>query len=143
MVSYRTVVTQTGNNTGFVIPDEVVEAFDAGKRVPVTVTVQGHSYASTIVRMGGRFMIPLAKEHREAAGVQGGDEVELTLVHDTAVRTVEVPDDLAAALADAGLRERFDALAFTHQKEHVRSVTEAKAAETRARRIQKVVDALS
>ncbi len=74
--------------------------------------------------------------------MSGGETHEVTLEHDTAERTVEVPDDLAAALADAGVRAAFDALAFTYRKEHVRSVEEAKAQATRERRIAKVVDGL-
>jgi hypothetical protein len=142
MVTYRTAVAQTGNNTGIVVPPEILDELGAGRRVPVIVTINGFSYQSTIGSMGGRAMIALSKANREAAGVGGGDEIDVTLEHDAEVRTVEVPYDLAAALDAAGARERFDALAHSYRKEHVRSVTEAKAAETRARRITKVVDSL-
>jgi hypothetical protein len=125
------------------VPEDVVESFDAGKRVPVIVTIAGYSYPSTIAVMGGRYLIPLAREHRVAAGVAGGETHEVTLVHDTSPRITPVPDDLAEALAAAGLRERFDALAPSHRKEHVRSVTDAKTDATRQRRIAKVVEALS
>ncbi len=142
MTTFRTTLLQDGNNVGIEVPDEVVESFGAGKRVPVKVTVNGYTYDSTIARMGGRYLLPLAKAHREAAGVAGGEEHEVTLVHDTVERTVEVPDDLAAALDAAGVRTGFDTLAFTYRKEHVRAVTEAKAAATRERRIAKIVDGL-
>ena len=92
--------------------------------------------------MGGVYLVGLAKAHREAAGVAGGEEHEVTIEHDRAERTVEVPEDLAAALSAAGVREAFDALAFSYRKEHVRAVTEAKAAATRERRIAKIVDGL-
>lgn len=84
-------------------------------------------------------MLPLAKEHRDKAGVKAGDKVEVSLERDDAPREVEVPKDLAAALKKAGARAAFDKLAFTHRKEHVRAIEEAKAAETRARRIEKAV----
>jgi uncharacterized protein YdeI (YjbR/CyaY-like superfamily) len=85
-------------------------------------------------------MLPLNQEHRAAAGVKAGDEVEVTLELDTAPRTVEVPDDLAAALAQKpGAKAAFDALSYTLRKEHVRQVEEAKAQETRERRIAKIV----
>jgi uncharacterized protein YdeI (YjbR/CyaY-like superfamily) len=74
--------------------------------------------------------------------VQAGDTVEVILELDTEPRTVEVPDDLAAALAKHGLREKFDGLAPSARKEHVRQVTTAKAAETRTRRIDKIVTTL-
>lgn len=55
---------------------------------------------------------------------------------------IAVPDDLAAALAANGLRARFDALAPSHRKEHVRAIEEAEAAETRARRIDEAIERL-
>jgi uncharacterized protein YdeI (YjbR/CyaY-like superfamily) len=93
--------------------------------------------------MGGRYLIPLAAAHRKAAGVAGGETHEVNLVHDRSSRDTPVPDDLAAALTSAGVRPAFDKLAPSARKEQVRSVTEAKAAETRQRRIEKVVAALS
>jgi antitoxin component of MazEF toxin-antitoxin module len=143
-MTFTTTVRQAEGSsaTGLVVPDEVVEALGAGRRPPVTVTVGGHTYRTTVARMGGRFMVPLSREHREAAGVAGGDEVEVRLEHDAAPRTVELPEDLAAALAAAGARERFDALAPSHRKEHVRAIEEAKRPETRARRIARCVEAL-
>lgn len=142
MTTFSTTLVQMGNNVGIEVPDEIVEGFGAGKRVPVTVTINGYSYDSTVARMGGKYLVPLAKANREAAGVAGGEEHEVTLEHDAGERTVEVPGDLAAALSEADAREAFDALAFTYRKEHVRSVEDAKAAATRDRRIAKIVDGL-
>ena len=88
-------------------------------------------------------MLPLSKEHRDAAGVKAGDEVEVMLELDTEPRTVEVPDDLAMALEEGGVTAVFDALAPSKRKEHVRQVTSAKAEETRQRRIAKIVTTLS
>lgn len=143
MTSFTTTLLQFGNNVGIEVPEEVVASFGAGKRVPVEVTIAGYSYPSTIAVMGGRYLLPVAKQHRLAAGVAGGETHEVTLVHDTSARDTPVPDDLAEALASAGLREKFDALAPSHRKEHVRSVTDAKAEATRQRRIQKVLEALA
>jgi uncharacterized protein YdeI (YjbR/CyaY-like superfamily) len=89
------------------------------------------------------FLLPLAQEHRAAARVEAGDEVEVTLELDTEPRTVEVPGDLATALAaKQGARAAFDALSYTNRKEAVRQVEEAKTHETRERRIAKIVDRL-
>jgi uncharacterized protein YdeI (YjbR/CyaY-like superfamily) len=85
-------------------------------------------------------MLPVSAEHREAAGIKAGDEIEVTLELDTEPRTVEVPDDLAAALAaKPGARAAFDALSYTNRKEYVRQVETAKAQETRDRRIAGIV----
>lgn len=142
MPSFTTTLLLNGNNVGIEVPEEVVTGFGAGKRVPVIVTINGYSYPSTIAVMGGQYLLPVAAVHRTAAGVAGGETHVVTLTHDTSARDTPVPDDLADALAAAGLRAAFDALAPSHRKEHVRSVTEAKAEATRRRRIEKVVAAL-
>ena len=139
MVTFRTELLQMGNNVGIEVPEDVVLGFGAGRRVPVTVRLNDYSYASTIASMGGRFLVPVAKAVREAAGVAGGETHEVTLEHDTSSRRPELPDDLAAALEAAGLRDAFEALPPGRAKEHVRTVVEAKKAETRARRVEKVV----
>lgn len=138
-----TLLLVDGRNTGIEVPPDVVEGFGAGKRVPVTVTVGTFSYPSTIATMGGKFLIPFSADKRAATGLRGGEEIEVTLVVDRSARTVEVPEDLAAALDSAGVRAEFDALAYSHRKEHVRSVVEAKKPETRARRVAAVVAKLA
>ena len=145
-ITYSTLILKDDqvNATGIPVPLEVVEALGAGKRPKVTVTLNGYTYRTTVAPMGNVFMLPLAAEHRSAAGVQAGERVDVTLELDTAPRIVEVPDDLAAALAAVpGAREAFDKLAYSHRKEHVRSVNEAKQPATRERRIAAVVAACS
>lgn len=141
-MEFRATVVLGGKTaTGIPVPDEVVEQLGAGKRPPVVVTLGGHTYRTTVAPMGGTYWIPLAAEHREAAGVQADQEVDVTVELDTAPRTVELPDDLSAAMDDAA-RTAFDGLAPSHQKEWVRWVTEAKKPETRTARIEKTVESL-
>jgi uncharacterized protein YdeI (YjbR/CyaY-like superfamily) len=93
--------------------------------------------------MGGRALLGLNREVREAATVEPGQEVSVELERDDEPRTVEVPSDLAAALdADPVVRETFDGLSYTHRKEYVRWIEEAKRAETRTRRVEKSVEML-
>jgi len=141
MPTFKTTVLQAQdmNATGIVVPEAVVEKLGSGKRPKVRVTLNGYTYRSTVAVMGGQYMLPLAAEHRAKAGVTGGATVNVTLELDTAPREVEVPKDFASALNKAGARTAFDALAFSHRKEHVRAIEEAKAPETRARRIAKAV----
>jgi len=141
--SFTTTLLLNGNNVGIEVPEDVVLGFGVGKRVPVIVTIAGYSYPSTIAVMGGQYLLPVAAEHRKAAGVAGGETHEVTVVHDPSPRDTLVPDDLAEALTAAGVREKFAALAPSHRKEHVRTVTDAKSEATRQRRIEKVVEALS
>jgi len=128
--------------TGIEVPDSVVAALGESKRPAVSVTIGKHTYRTTLGRMEGRFMIPLSAENRAAAGAAAGDAVTVTIVLDDAPRVVEVPADLAKALkAGAGARQAFDAMSFTHRKEWVRSINDAKTPETRQRRIAKAVEA--
>ncbi|WP_231444147.1 YdeI/OmpD-associated family protein [Brevibacterium zhoupengii] len=142
MVTFSTTLLQLGNNVGIEVPEDIVLGFGVGKRVPVVVTIAGYSYPSTTAVMGGKFLLPLAKEHREASGVSGGETHEVTLTHDTSSRETPVPDDLAEALGSAGVREVFDGLAPSKRKEHVRQVESSKAEATRERRIAKIVGSL-
>lgn len=131
------------NATGINVPAEAIAALGGKKKPPVVVTVNGFTYRSTVAAYGDVYLIPLSQERRAATGVEAGDVVEVTLELDTEPRTVEVPDDLAAALEGAGARAAFDTLAYSKRKEHVRQVESAKAQETRERRIAKIVAALS
>jgi hypothetical protein len=141
--TYTTTVRQAEglNATGLSVPPEVVAALGSHKRPKVVVSVNGYTYRSTVAAYSGDvFMLPLSQEHREAAGVKAGDEVEVTLTLDTEPRTVEVPGDLAAALAEKpGATAAFDALSYTMRKEYARQVESAKARETRERRIAGIV----
>lgn len=140
---FESTMRQFGKNTGIEVPPEVIEALGGGKRPAVTVTVNGFSYDSTVGVMAGKTLIPFSSDKRAASGIEGGDAITVDVELDTAPRTVDVPDDLAAALAAAGLRDAFDGLAPSHRKAHVTNVESAKAAETRARRVAAVVDKLS
>jgi hypothetical protein len=141
-MEFRATVVLGGKTaTGIQVPDDVVEALGSGKRPPVVVTVGDYTYRTTVAPMGGTYWVPLAAEHREAAGVQAGQEVTVGVALDSAPREVPLPDDLAAAMDD-GARSAFDGLAFSHRKEWVRWVEEAKKAETRTARIEKTVESL-
>jgi hypothetical protein len=141
---FRTSVELGGKTaTGFAVPDDVVAGLNAGRRPAVRVTIGAHTYRTTVAPMGGRFLVPLSRENREAAGVAAGDEVDVTIELDTGAREVSVPDDLARALAaEQTASEHFVALSYTHRKEWVRWVEDAKRTETRAARIAKTVEAM-
>jgi hypothetical protein len=141
---FRTTIELGGKTaTGFRVPEDVVTSLDAGKRPAVTVSINGHTYRSTIAPYTGVFMLPLSAENREAAGVAAGDEVDVDVELDTAPRTVEVPADLAAALAaDDAARTFFESLSYSNQRRIVLAVQAAKAPETRARRVATSVERL-
>lgn len=132
-----------GTTTGFVVPDEVVEALGGGRRPKVAATVAGHTWRTSIAAMGGRFLLGASAAVREAAGIAAGETHTVTVVLDDAPRTVEVPEDLAAALAaDADAARAWEALTYSAQRRHAEAVVAAKKPETRARRVGSVLASL-
>lgn len=144
-MKFRTSVELGGKTaTGLHVPEAVVTGLEAGKRPAVRVTVAGYTYRTTVATMNGRFMVPLSAEHRAAAGVTAGDDVEVEVALDIEPRDVVVPGDLTDALAgDDAARRFFDALSHSHRQEWVRWIEQAKRAETRAARISRAVVSLS
>ena len=141
---FETTLLLVGNNTGIDVPPAVLDDLGGGKRPLVNVTVNdSYSYRSAVAPMGGRYLIAFSSDKRAATGLKGGETITVELTLDTEPRTVEVPDDLAAALSAAGLRAAFDRISPSQQKAHVTSVEGAKTAETRARRVAAVVEKLS
>ncbi|MGZ0148395.1 YdeI/OmpD-associated family protein [Kribbella sp. WER1] len=122
------------------VPDAVVTALGGGGRIPVRATFDGVAYQGSIASMGGCMALGILKSIRAELGKGDGDPVTVTVERDAGERTVDVPGDLAAALAEAGVREAFDKLSYSHRREHVQAINEAKKPETRARRIAKAVE---
>ncbi len=143
-MKFRSTVLLGGKTaTGLTVPADVVEALGPSRKPAVRVTVGGHTYRSTIGQRSGQYLLPLAAEHRAAAGVSAGDEVEVEVELDTEERAVEVPPDLAAALAqDAVASEFFEGLSFSNQRWYQLWIEGAKKADTRAGRVSKAVEML-
>jgi hypothetical protein len=146
MEQFEAPITSTGTGRGgayVAVPAAVVDALGGGGRIPVEATFDGIPYRGSIVSMGAGPCIGILKSIRTELGKEPGDTVRVTLRRDTAERTIDVPDDFAQALRDAGVRQAFDALSFSHRREHVNAINEAKRPETRQRRITKAVEMIS
>ncbi|QAY60908.1 DUF1905 domain-containing protein [Microbacterium protaetiae] len=140
----RTVLEPQGPAAAIVLTDAQVDELGGGKRAAVRVTIGAHTASLRLGVMGGKNLIGMSKAARGELGVEISDTVDAVIELDTGEREVEIPDDLAAALdAAPGVRARFDALAYTYRKEHVRAVTEAKQQATRERRVAAIVEKLS
>lgn len=141
---FRTTIELGGKTaTGFQVPPEVVASLGAGKRPPVTVTINGYAYRSTVAPYSGAYYLPLAAEHRAAAGLAAGDEVDVELELDTQPREVVIPPDVAEAFAaDPAAKATFDALSYSHKRRHILAIEDANTPETRQRRITKALDTL-
>lgn len=141
---FRTTILQSGKTaTGIQVPDEVVDALGAGRRPPVTITINGYTYRSTVAVMGDAYMVGVSAENRAAAGVAGGDEVDVEIALDQAPRTISVPPELQAALdGEPAAQRTFESLSNSNKSWHTLQVTGAKTEETRQRRIAKSIAAL-
>ena len=144
MPRFSTTLKGSGpTTTGIVVSDAVLAKLSSARRPAVTVTVNGYHYRTTVGIMGGVAMLPFSAEHRKASGLNAGDAIEVELALDTAPRTVDIPDDLRAALdARKALRAAFDNQAPSRRKADVDNVASAKSPETRARRIAAIVERL-
>ena len=145
-VTFRAPIRPSGRGGGghlVDVPTEVVEALGGKGRIPVTATFNGVPYRGSIVRMGGGAVLGVQKAIMAEAGVRVGDSITVVVRNDEGPREVDVPVDLAEALARNGAaRAAFEGLSFSHKREYVRSVTEAKRPETRARRIELTIEQL-
>ena len=129
--------------TGINIPFDI-EAVWGAKRVPVKGTINKAPFRSTVVRMGGEYCMVVNKELREASGAKGGEIINVVMQPDTEERTVIVPDDLVKALKkNKAAAERWEKLSYTHRKEYVNALLDAKKPETRVRRLEQTIVALA
>ena len=140
-LTLTTTLAKRGPAAAVILDDDQVEQIGEGaKRFPVRATINGYSWRTSVTRMRGEFLLGLNREVREAARVEAGDPVAVEIALDDAPRTVELPEDLAAALAaDPSAQRAYDALSYTHRKEYARWVSEANREDTRERRVAEVV----
>src|SRR3954466_13657211 len=124
--TFKTTIVRDGSTCFFRVPFDPEPVF--GKvRAPVKVTVNGYTYRSTIASMGDGPCLPLRRSNREAAGLEGNETLNVTLALDTEARVIEAPADLVKALQAAPPAwERWRALSYSHQREHVEAVEGAK-----------------
>jgi hypothetical protein len=141
-LSFQTVLQPRGPAAAVILTEaQVAEVGEGAKKFPVVASINGYTWRHSVMRMGGEFMLGLRREVREAAGVEAGDEVQVILELDCAPRTVEPPADLLRAF-DQETRALFERLSYTHRKEFVNWLEEAKRPETRARRLRATLDML-
>jgi hypothetical protein len=139
-VAFDTTVTAAGNNTGIVVPGNLIERLGAGRRPAVVVNVNGYEYRNTVAVMAGKHMISISAAVRKETGLKGGDPIHVTLTLADAPREVDVPDDFAAALsADTDAGAFFAKLSNSLQRYHIDNINGARTAETRQRRVDKAI----
>jgi Bacteriocin-protection, YdeI or OmpD-Associated/Domain of unknown function (DUF1905) len=142
---FRAELRSAGDSggAGFDLPLDVAAALSDAKRPPVTVTINGFEFRTRLAVYGGQPMVGVSKANRAGAGIDIGDAVDVLIAVDTAPREIAVPPDLAEALAEEpAAAGTFDRLSFSHRREYVQWITEAKRPETRARRVADALERL-
>lgn len=150
VIEFASVLTQAEgmSATGVPVPENVVQNLGGAKNAPVVVRLRRagtpepwYEYRISLATRGG-YIMSFSSAHRTASGLRAGDPLDVSIELDTAPRTVELPADLAEALRSAGLIDQLQAMSFSKQRALVDPVEAAKAPETRARRIEKVIAGL-
>ena len=141
---FKATIESAGEGGACVLfPYDVEKAFGTRGRVPVKVSFDGVEYTGTMVKYGRpQHMLPMLKAIREKIGKGPGDTVSVVVERDEAVRTIEIPPAFKAALKREKMLEFFEGLSFTHRKEYIRWITEAKKEETRTARFAKSLEML-
>ena len=141
---YRTKLLSAGKTAaGIEVPPKVLELLGSSKKPAVKVTINGHTYRSTVATVMGKYMIGVSAENRLAAGITPGEMVDVELERDTQPREVAVPPDFAKALdRDARAKKAFEGLSFSGKTRWVAPIANGKTPETRQRNIEKAITAL-
>ncbi len=142
--TFTATIQNAGGGGAFVeVPFDVETAFGS-KRPKVKALIEGVPYRGILTRMGTEcHILGIRKEIREQVGKTFGDEVTITVERDNEPRVIEIPADLLKELKrDKAAKASFDKLSYTHQKEYVTWITEAKKEETRQNRIGKTIEML-
>ena len=138
-VTYETLVLGEGNHASLWIPQWVLEKLQTNKSAPLRVTINGHTYQSTAVGVAGECRVVFPSAERLAAKANAGETVQVTLELDSGYRSVDMHPELDVALTSAALADVFATLSYSKRKEYARQVNEAKAEDTRKRRIEKII----
>jgi len=146
MKEYRfkaTIQSAGGNNAYILFPYDAKQEFGTRARIPVKASFDGVPYSGSLIKYGlPQHMLPILKGVREQIRKDPGDTVDVVIVRDGSVRTVEVPPELDKAMKAGGVLATFEKLSYTHRKEYCRWITDAKKEETRQNRIAKSVEML-
>jgi hypothetical protein len=138
-----TILTAGKTATGICIPDEIIEKLGAGKKPPIKVTLNGYTYRSTVAVMGGKYMVGVNADVREASGVKGGDKLTVEIALDTEERTIEVPAEFQRMLnKNTAAKKIFETFSYSKKKALIIPVVNAKTDETRNRNIEKALNSL-
>ncbi len=126
------------------IPFSVPEVYGRKGQVPVRATINGFTFRNSLMPRAGVHILGVGKDILAATGADPGDTVHVELALDDSPRTVTIPADVEAALAQSpATSQSFAALSYSHKKEYVDWIESAKKPETRQNRIEKMAEMLA
>jgi hypothetical protein len=140
-VTFTTTLTSGHTASAIVVPEEIMAQLGPAKRYPVVVTIGDYTYRNSVSWYKGAFLVSVSSAVKAESGLAGGDEVTVTLEHDTEPRVLELPDAVAEALAAAGALEAFRALSHSKQRALVEPWIAAKTDATRDKNLEKILAA--
>ena len=142
--TFTATIQNAGGGGAFVEVPFDVEAGFGSKRPKVKAMIEGIPYRGTLTRMGTDcHILGIRKDIREQIGKTFGDEVTITVEPDTEPRVIEVPAELKKAFrTEKEAKAFFEKLSYTHQREYVMWINEAKREETRQNRVVKAIEML-
>lgn len=126
----------------FVFDFDFEAIFGTKGRIPVWLTVDGHRYRSSIAVYSGVHMMVFNATMRQETGYKAGDTITITLERDTQIRKIDLPEDVKSVLAAKDVLRVYEKYSYSHQKEALDWINDAKKTETRQRRIEKLADKL-
>lgn len=137
----RIIKDDTTQGRAIQLPFDPKASFGAA-RAPVVVKVGRGSFRTTTAKMAGLRFIPFSRKHREQTGVEDAEFVDVTVSYDHEPRTIKAPRDLATRLREEELKEVWDRVSYTHQREYVEAIESARKPETRERRVTRTIASL-
>jgi hypothetical protein len=142
--TFKATILDAGGGGAFVeVPFDVEKVFGE-KKPKIKAIIEGAPYRGLLVRMGGpNHILIILKSIREQVGKTFGDEIKVSVELDVEERVAVVPAELKRAFkSDKVAKAAFERLSYTHKKEYVTWIGEAKKEETRQKRIIKTLEML-
>jgi len=124
-------------------PHSARDHFATGGRVNVKALLDGHEFNGVLLPSRNGHYLVYNAAMRSAVGKRLGDTVSVVLQKRDEKRVAVAPDHMRTALEEAGAIVEFLAMPAYMQREEIGRIESAKRDETRATRLQALIDKLA
>ena len=141
---FKATIEPAGGGGAYVLfPYDVEQEFATRSKVPIQARIAGIPYSGSLIKYGSpQHMLVILKAIRQQAGKDIGDTIDVELWKDEVPRTVDIPEHFKMLMQQAGAEDYFESLSYTHRKEYVRWITEAKTEAARQKRRSRAIEML-